>query len=69
MHVESRVPQGTGGHIRGTQEGEVAMSYTFPECPRCQTTARPADKNPDGGGYICWECSLEFDEPGSTKQD
>ena len=45
------------------------MSYTFPECPRCQTTARPADKNPDGGGYICWECGLNFEEPGSTKPE
>jgi len=43
------------------------MSYTFPECPRCQTTARPADKNPDGGGYICWECSLNFEEPDGTE--
>ena len=37
------------------------MSYTFIECPRCSTTMRPGDRNIDGGGYVCWECGLEFE--------
>ena len=42
------------------------MRYNFVECPRCSTTMRPGDRNLDGGGWICYECGMEFEseDPG-----
>ena len=45
------------------------MGYTFIECPRCQSTIRPADRSADGGQWVCYECGLEFlsdEEPGGS---
>ena len=47
------------------------MSYGFLECPRCQSTIRPADRSEDGGQWVCYECGLEFlsdEEPGGSNK-
>ena len=51
----------------GSMPVESTMSYGFLECPRCQSTVRPADQSADGGQWVCYECGLEFlsdEEPG-----